>query len=218
MGYQQHGLRYRAHSACLPKLRKESILHSIVHETKNLRETLALMSARLKKTTLGTAFRYMLEQKWSRPKVVLPALVTTTSSSQDGDIVRLEEVVAKDQPEELWPGDDCGKEALHSVVAGTVTTPASNAGHGARPVMVRRAKARRLNWRIVVGRPDWRHAAVLQWSDRRFGSKPCAYRPIWICGWWGAGSVIDGEAARGQVQAARRMKARSSTSSPMERP
>src|SRR5690349_11845576 len=51
-------------------------------------------------------------------------------ASQDVDIVRLEEVVAKDQPEELWPGDDCGKEALHSVVAGTVATPASNAGHG----------------------------------------------------------------------------------------
>jgi hypothetical protein len=45
------------------------------------------------------------------------------------------------------------------------------------------------------------------------------YRPIWICDRLGSTrSGIDGEGVRGQVQAERRMKARSSTSSPMERP
>ena len=47
----------------------------------------------------------------------------------------------------------------------------------------------------------------------------CAYRPIWIGDRLGSTrSDIDDTAAQGQVQAARRMKARSRTSIPMERP
>ena len=53
----------------------------------------------------------------------------------------------------------------------------------------------------------------------RFGSKPRDYRPMCICDRLGSmRSGIDGEVVRGQVQAERRTKARSSSSIPMERP
>jgi hypothetical protein len=72
---------------------------------------------------------------------------------------------------------------------------------------------------VEVDLVDGPEITEASWSDGRFGSKPGAYRSIWICDRSGSTrSGIDSEGVRGQVQAERRMKARSSTSSPMERP
>ncbi len=51
-------------------------------------------------------------------------------ASEDVDIVRLDEMLAREAPEELWPGDDGSEEALNGAVAGALATPAGDAGHG----------------------------------------------------------------------------------------
>ncbi len=48
---------------------------------------------------------------------------------EDVDIVGLAELLAREAPEDLWPGDGGGKEALHGAVASAIATPAGDAGH-----------------------------------------------------------------------------------------
>jgi hypothetical protein len=51
-------------------------------------------------------------------------------ASQDVDVVILEVMLLKDEPEEVCPGKDSSKEALDSAVPGAIATPARDAGHG----------------------------------------------------------------------------------------
>ena len=39
-------------------------------------------------------------------------------------------MLAREQPEDRWPSDGGGEEALHGAVAGAVTTPAGDTSHG----------------------------------------------------------------------------------------
>ena len=79
----------RLGSSCLvclaPALALEAAFSGSVRTTCSRRQgkarrVVVLMSAKLKKATLGTTFWKMEEKKRSRPNVFLPALVTTTSS------------------------------------------------------------------------------------------------------------------------------------------
>lgn len=47
-----------------------------------------------------------------------------------GHIVGLDEMLAREEPEDLWPGDGGGEEALHAAVARTIATRAGDTGHG----------------------------------------------------------------------------------------
>ena len=69
---------------------------------------------------------------------------------QDGDVVRLDELLAQEEPEQLCPRQGGGEQALDGAIAGTVAGPTCDTGPGDQPLMVRRARALRLNWRIVV--------------------------------------------------------------------
>ena len=51
-------------------------------------------------------------------------------ASQDVDIVGLEVMVAKEEPEDMWPGEDSSEEALDGAIAGAVAAPAGDASHG----------------------------------------------------------------------------------------
>jgi aryl carrier-like protein len=51
-------------------------------------------------------------------------------TSEDVDVVGLDEMLAREQPAHLGPGDGGGEEALHSTGARTVVTPASDSSHG----------------------------------------------------------------------------------------
>ncbi len=50
-------------------------------------------------------------------------------ASEQIDIIGLEEMLAKEAPEELHPGEGGGEEALDGAIAATVATPAGDAQH-----------------------------------------------------------------------------------------
>ncbi len=50
-------------------------------------------------------------------------------ASKKIDIVRVKEVVEKEEPEELRPGNEGGEEALNGAIAGIFASPAGDAGH-----------------------------------------------------------------------------------------
>ncbi len=54
-------------------------------------------------------------------------------ASEQIDIVTLEELGAKEQPEQSRPGDDGDEKALHGAIAGAVASPARDAEHGDAP-------------------------------------------------------------------------------------
>jgi len=54
-------------------------------------------------------------------------------ASEEIDIVGAEEMLAKEEAEELRPGDGGGEEALDGAIAGAVATPARDPQHGHPP-------------------------------------------------------------------------------------
>src|SRR5262249_26252478 len=51
-------------------------------------------------------------------------------ASQQIDIVGVEEVRAKEQPEQSGPGEDGGEKALHGAIAAALCGPTRDAEHG----------------------------------------------------------------------------------------